>query len=267
MIKSNIRKIAPATGIRRKIRIGFVSLGCLLLFAGVISYFELSRLNRTTDELLDSSLRDLDLSQQMLEAVGQQHAALFVRLYTPSADSLHADALFDAGLSGFDAAFARAQAMDIHTNKLEKIETAKAEYDRVLDELSSDSGIDSLFWYNHRYKIAYYSLLLPVKDFMIDSQHTIDRNTAEIQHNAYRAIVPGIITLAIAVLILFVFYVLIDHYYIRPVLNVKRGLDNYLNHRVPYRVQVDGHDEVRELSEHIVTLVAMNRKKENNTPE
>ena len=265
--KSRKRRIHPATGIRRKIGIGFVILGCLLLFAGMISYFELSRLSRTTSELLEDNLRDLEFSRRMLEAVAQQDAALSAQVYTSGTDSLNTDSLLRAGGANFDTAFTEAQALNLHTNKLKRIEEAKAPYSKVLAQLSSEPEIDIAIWYNHRYKMAYYDLVIPIKDFMIDSQNTIDRNTTKIQNNAYRAIMPGIITLAIAIIIIFVFYILIDLYYIRPVLKVKQGLDNYLNAKIPYNVQVEGRDEVKELSDHIATLVTINRKKESNIQE
>lgn len=262
--KSKRRRIHPATGIRRKIGIGFVILGCLLLFAGMISYFELSRLSRTTSELLEDNLLDLEFSRRMLEAVAQQDEAFSARAYAPHSDSMNTDSLLNAGRTNFETAFIEAQALNLHTNKLKRIEEAKIPYSKILAKLSSDPDIDILAWYNHQYKIAYYDLIIPIKDFMIDSQNTIDRNTTKIQNNAYRAIMPGIITLVIAIIIIFVFYILIDLYYIRPVLKVKQGLDNYLNARIPYNVQVEGRDEVKELSDHIATLVTLNRKRESN---
>ena len=57
---------------------------------------------------------------------------------------------------------------------------------------------------------------------------------------------------------------MIDFYYIRPVLKVKQGLSNYLTGKIPYDVQVEGRDEVKELSDQIATLVTMTRKKETN---
>jgi len=258
--KPRRKRFRPATGIRRKIGIGFVILACLLLFASLISYFELSRLNRTTSELLENSLRDLSYSQRMLEAVGQQNDALALSVYSGRADSLNTDSLFLDGRLSFEEAFFEAQAMDIHTNRLKRIEEAKIQYDMALVAPIADSAVR----YDHQYKLAFYDLVLTVKDLMISSQNTIDQNTEKIQNNAYRAIMPGIITLAIAIVIILVFYILIDLYYIRPVLKVKRGLDNYLTLKAPYKIQIEGRDEVRELNDHIATLITMINKKENN---
>ncbi|MCD8185206.1 MAG: hypothetical protein LUD68_01725 [Rikenellaceae bacterium] len=258
--KPRRKRIRPAIGIRRKIGIGFVILGSLLLFAGMVSYFELTRLNRTTTELLDNSLRDLGFSQRMLEAIGQQNDALALTVYSNKADSLDTDSLLLDGRLSFEEAFFEARARNVHSSRLQRIEQAKQEYDRVL---LTPAG-DSLAWYKHPYKLAYYNLLLTVKDFMISSQNTIDQNTEKIQDNAYRAIMPGIITLTIAILIIGMFYLLIDFYYIRPVLKIKQGLDNYLDHKMPYHVRLEGRDEIRELSDRIKSLMTIINKKEPN---
>ena len=89
--KNKRRRIRPVTGIRRKIGYGFVILGFLLLFAGGVSYVQLSRLSRFTDELISSGLRDLDYSDRMLQAVAQQDEALYLKIHRPAADSINAD--------------------------------------------------------------------------------------------------------------------------------------------------------------------------------
>ncbi len=255
--KPGRRRIRPVVGIRRKIRYGFIILGALLLFSGLISVFEFTRLSHTTGELLGISVRDLELSTKMFEAVEQQNEAIRFRASALSgADSLKADSLFLAGRAEFEKAFREAEQHNVYPARLARIAEAGQTYDRVLRIIPAGTG--------REYPIAYYNLALEIKDFMIDSQNTVDHNTATVQANAYRALMPGIIALGIAIIIIFVFYVMIDFYYIRPVLKVKRGLSNYLEGKIPYNVPVEGRDEVTELSEDIATLVTLHRKKENN---
>ena len=243
--KPNRRRIRPAVGIRRKIRYGFLILGALLLLSGLISAFELIRLSRTTEELLGASVRDLELSRNMFDALDRQNTAL--QAAVPGADSL-----FRVASGEFDRAFGEAEQRNVYPARLARIAEAKTAYDRVVQDTLARTGPE--------YGLAYYHLALDIKDFMIDSQNTVDRNTTTVQANAYRALMPGIITAGIAILILFVFYVMIDLYYVRPVLRVKRGLSNYLDGKIPYNVPVEGRDEIKELSDDVATLIT--RKKE-----
>ncbi len=254
--KPKRRRIRPAAGIRRKIRYGFMILGALLLFSGLISVFELSRLSRTTGELLGISVRDLELSTKMFEAVEQQNEALLFKASAMQVDSLLADSLFRAGQADFDRAFREVEQRDLYPARLARIASSRQQYEQVLRNTPVGTGPE--------YRLAYYRLALDIKDFMIDSQNTVDHNTTTVRANAYRALMPGIITLGIAILIIFVFYVMIDFYYIRPVLKVKRALSNYLEGKIPYNVPIEGRDEVKELSDDIATLVTLHRKKESN---
>jgi methyl-accepting chemotaxis protein len=247
--KSRRRRIRPVAGVRRKIRVGFILLGGLLLFSGLISVFEFSQLSRTTDELLDISVRDLELSRTMFEALDRQNTAL-------QEGGTQTDSLLRLGEADFNRAFGEARQRNIYPARLERIAEAKTTYDNALAQHRADTA-------DTRYRLAWYDLALHIKDLMIDSQNTVDQNTTGVQANAYRAMMPGIITLAFAILIIFIFYILIDLYYIRPVLKVGQGLGNYLNQKIPYRVQVDARDEIKELSDDISTLVALLRKKEN----
>lgn len=235
--------------IRRKIRSGFIILGCLLLFSGMVSRFELSRLNRTTDTLITVSVRDLELSQAMFDAIELQRDAM--------QDGVsNVDSLFQIGQAGFDHAFREAEQQKIYPARLALIAEAKRRYDGVLQDTLLRNGLE--------YRLAWHELALAIKDFMIDNQNTVDSNTAQVQANAYRALMPGVITLLVAIGIIVIFYFMIDLYYIGPVIRVSRALDNYLNLKVPYAVKLDGRDEVKTLSEQIETLISGIGKKDNN---
>ena len=56
-------------GIRKKIMLGFLSLGILLFFSGLMSYFELGRLTHSTQGMLHASRQNLEISKIMLDAV------------------------------------------------------------------------------------------------------------------------------------------------------------------------------------------------------
>ena len=72
---------------------------------------------------------------------------------------------------------------------------------------------------------------------------------------------PGILTLVVALAILVMFLFFIDTYYTRPVVKIEKGLQNYLKHNVPFKVTVEGRDEVTKLKEYIETLIAALKSK------
>ena len=96
---------------------------------------------------------------------------------------------------------------------------------------------------------------------MVSSQSVMDAKTAQLESNAYRAIMPGIIALAIAIIIIVMFSYFIDLYYVRPVLKITEGLHNYLNSKIPFKITMEGRDEVRKLKEYIEALIGLLKNK------
>ena len=67
-------------GIRTKIRLGFTSLGLLLILAAVISYFELARLNGITRRIISEGATSVELSNDILDAINREDGNIMIYL-------------------------------------------------------------------------------------------------------------------------------------------------------------------------------------------
>lgn len=248
-------------GIRQKVMLGFVLLALLLCFSGMMSYFELNKLSSSTQSMLDASLRNMELSKEMLDAVQDQNTALLQLIVTniPGADSVLIQSRRD-----FDEAISKAHVSIRDLPALDSIYVANMRYNELINlqfANTESTKEEQLAWVVDTYKSAYYQLTAAIKEFMISSQSMMDIKARQLESNAYRAIMPGIIALAIAVLIIGLFFYLIDIYYISPVLKITSALHNYLNARVPFKIEFEGKDELHSLKEYIETLIARLRSK------
>ena len=257
-----MRHVKTVTGIRKKILYGFVILGSLLFFSGMISFFELAKLSRSTRTIMDGSIQDVELSKRMLDAVQEQNTAL-LQIVSHADSAGRADTLLMEGRRSFEEAFRDALRIHENTGKLTGVSLAKDNYDQIVNQIYADTvDIANIGWFTNVYKTSYYDLTLANKNFMIDTQYAIDRNTDRIRENAYRALMPGIITLGVAIILIIVFFALIDLYYIKPVLKITQGLRNYLVSKIPFNVRVEGHDEIAELRDLVEEMVDAARRKE-----
>ena len=59
-------------GIRKRIKLGFIALAGLLFLAGIISYFELARLNDIIQKIVDVGAKSVVLSNEMLDVISNQ---------------------------------------------------------------------------------------------------------------------------------------------------------------------------------------------------
>ena len=248
-------------GIRQKIRLGFFALGLLLFFSGLMSYFELNKLSNSTRNMLDASLKNMELSKEMLDAVQDQNTALLQIMVTGSAEY---DSLLFAGRAKFDAAIREAKISIRDLRGLDSIYAANVQYTGVINNFFDNrakTGRSDMNWFVGVYKTSYYDLTASIKNFMVSSQSVMDAKTAQLESNAYRAIMPGIIALAIAIIIIVMFSYFIDLYYVRPVLTITEGLHNYLNSKIPFKITMEGRDEVHKLKEYIEALIGLLKNK------
>ena len=98
---------------------------------------------------------------------------------------------------------------------------------------------------------------------MVSSQRIMDVKAQRLEDNAYRATMPGFIALLIGILIVVVFFYFINLYYISPVLKITDALKNYLNSKIPFKVNVEGRDEMFRLTESIEKLIDQQKSKRN----
>lgn len=246
-------------GIKYKIRLGFITIGILLFLSGIISSLELSRFNRATHNLLEKSQQSIEISKQMLDAVQEQNTALLLSI-TDTAHSTVYDSLIVKGDRDFDRAYRTAQSGLHDPVQLEAIGTAFRYYHNIVSQVSDSTDIT---WFTDVYKTSYYNLTHSIKEFMVRiQQRTIDY-TAQLEQNAYRASMVGIIALGAGIFLLMVFYFMLSNYFIGPVLQITKGVKGYVNSRTPFEVNVTTRDEINTLKEYTAALIAAHKKTKN----
>lgn len=238
-----------------------MSLAALLLFSGVISYFELTSLSSTTSQLLDNSSRNIEFSKKMLDAVQNQNTAL---LHIEVLGQDEYDSLLIASGADFNAAIEQTKFYVQDLAGLDSIFVARRNYNKVIldhfnDTLTREQRIE---WFVKTYKTNYYELTSAIKNFMISSQQELELQTLNLKDNAYRAVMPGILALVIGIILILIFYYFIDLYYVAPILKISKGLTGFINLNIPFNVNIEGRDEIVKLKDYIeqLTLLIKNKK-------
>ena len=188
-------------GIREKIRLGFLALGLLLFFSGLISFFELSKLSRSTQSMLGASLKNMELSKTMLDAVQDQNTALLQIIVSGRSDR-ESDSLLHAGREKFEAAISDAKISIRDLQGFDSVYAANISYNETVGAYLRDSlRKENVDWFVDIYKTSYSDLTSSIKNFMVSSQNMMDAKARRLEDNAYRATMPGFIALVIAIVI------------------------------------------------------------------
>ena len=245
-------------GLRKKIMSGFISLALLLFFAATFSFWELQRMSRETQELLDASARYTRLSREMLDAIQEQNASLLSMIMQ---DKRRLDTTFIASRLRFDHALIEATVTVRDLTELDAIYQAYRTYEETITTYIEADAPNTVSWFVDIYRSSYADLTTVVKNYMSASQYTLSTQASLLKGSAYRAITPSIMTLGVAMIVVLLFCFLIDLYFIHPVIRINKSLWNYLNNKLPFSAHVEGHDEVYRLREAIETLIQMVKNK------
>lgn len=240
-------------GIRNKIKLGFAALGLLLFIAGVISYIELARLNEITTKIINEGANSVKFSNDVLDAINEQDKNLVD--FVVSQDTLLFTTNSKKCLMELDSICKNIKHASPVNIDIDSILIHKVVYTSTVSDFVSIPKPNNVTWYFNVYKPDYNSFVTSIKKFMRTTQQLVVKETTRIEHNAYRVIMQGIAALATAIVIIFLFFFLIDTYYIKPIVKITKGLKNYLLMRVPFNVTVTGRDEVFMLKEYIDQLL------------
>ncbi|MDY3979679.1 MAG: hypothetical protein SOZ00_06630 [Tidjanibacter sp.] len=249
-------------GIRKKISIGFISVGMVLLLSGAISVGEMSRLRSGAEQIVEASTRNAELSKRMLNALQLQNSAVLEMVFTSRA----VDDRYYTGIYDFNVALLDATETIGDRAELDDIYNANERYHNIIDNHSAETAdSESSKWFLDSYVEAYYALDLAVKNYMTSPHSSLSMRLKSLETNVYKTITPSIMTMIVSILIVLMFYFFVDIYYVKPILKINRSLGLHLHQRVPYEVKIEEQNEISELNDNIHQLIDDRRQTKNNS--
>lgn len=276
-------------GMRKRVTVGFLSIVSLLFISGMLSFFELGSLSRDTGDILKASRRNIELAKEMLDAAHELNVALIHR-------SVYADRTYDSlcrsSMQRLERVHLTAQQEALDRSFLDSLSFATTEMKILVDryltaatrraEQEAAAAIladtlphaDSLavvlpaevsmptadHWYTEEFEASYTRLTASVKAFMTSTQSSLAPRTEQMKKNAYRAVTPVLIALAVMIAIVLMFYYFMTIYCVNPILGMNKSLGDYLSFKLPFAVKAECKDEVLELKEKIDTLITQSRQ-------
>lgn len=240
---------------RFKIKLGFTLISLVLLLTGITSYIELGRLTASVAVLVENGAKSISLSKAVLDVIQEQNLKV-MKYYQEEEDSLqpqvHRSTYFmDTKL--MDSLYLQALGSYPHSRELAAISSAKNAYIRVL---SSDYmySLDSRVFLNE-YINAYTAFSNAVKDYMISSQLYVVNKTEEMKGNIYRTTMQSVVAMGVNIVILWIFFIMINTFFIRPTLGLMHPLETYIKYGRSFKITDEGVDESGKLQDLVLQLV------------
>ncbi|MCH5334434.1 MAG: hypothetical protein J1D86_01325 [Alistipes sp.] len=250
------------TGIRKRITVGFTSIAALLFFSGMISFFELSHLSNDTEEILKANSRNIELARAMIDAADEQNRS-FIHLAVLGRTDY--DSLCRASMVRIEQTLEEARREAIVPEALDSLSYAVAELRMLTDDFlvfgaGAGQGYVDVYWYDNDYRNGYEALSKAIGSFMTSTQNSLAPRTEQLKKNAYRSVMPVLISLAVVIAVVLMFHFFITIYCINPILNMNKSLGNYLQFRTPFKTDAESRDEMLELGEKINILITESKR-------
>lgn len=249
-------------GIRKRVTIGFMSIVTLLFFSGMVSLFELGHLSTDAEAILDNSHRNMELAKGMLSSLHKQNYAV---AEVAVLGSVRSDSLSREGLIYLENSLAAAYDLSKGGAHLDSLTVTVAELRRLTNEMLAalNDTLPSSFdrvWYNDVYMPVSSKVSEQINDYMSATHEGLTTRAEQLDHNAYRAVMPVLISLLVMIAIVLMLYYFITIYCVNPVLSLRKSLADWLAFRLPFAPKSECRDELLELKEDIETLINQSKQ-------
>lgn len=269
-----IKSIFSVDSIGRRVRIAFLSIVLLLVFAGGTSLLELERVSHDTQLILEASKQNVDIAREMASALSDQNdAIIYMAVVGDSSQRFRTDSessilrLKRASEEAFELLHnteyhGLADSLTMHTDNLNTIVRdyldgnvqRRIEADMLIDSLPNKLTIGS--WYVDEYKTEHRNLSKQISKYMTGSQSTLGPEVSRLSHTARRAVTPVFISLLVMFIVVLMLYFFLKRLYIKPMTRINRSLGDYITYRVPFDDSIECRDEIKELRDRISTLTS-----------
>ncbi|MDR1887217.1 MAG: MCP four helix bundle domain-containing protein [Prevotellaceae bacterium] len=253
-------------GIRKKIFLGFVIIGLILFTSGMISLFQLVRIEKTVAEMNTNNIRSIEASGRMFDEAKKQtwkildimhenaqgedaRIILNDTVYANCLDFILQNITVPEEKTMFDTLYVRYQLFKHHTALLDSL-------------FLSNSAKERNEWFNTLYRPVYESFTKATGELGTLKQNTISGNSTALEANFYRLVIPLIVAVAVGLFLIILFNYFINFYFITPILKIIKGIEEYSENRQPYNVKIDTRDEINDLNREIKSLISHTKQKE-----
>lgn len=259
-------------GVGRRVTIGFLSIVALLSVSGMISLFELRNLSYDADVILSAGRRDMVVAKDLLNSAHDHNRAMVdVAIFGDSiriAECRKAITelnthLFEMKKDAPEALMGCLDTLLLYSTELKRLADGYGVAPEVVAETDSLQVSPAILvgreWYEQRYEPVHNKFTEQVRYYITLSHAQISPHAEQLSKNAYRAVTPVLISLLVMIAVVLMLYYFIYIFGVKPIQRMNKSLTDYMAYKIPYKVNAEMVDELKELNSSIENLVNIAR--------
>ncbi len=243
----------------RKLFLGLGSIAAILLLSGVISILEYRRMSNYVSELIASDIKSINLSQKLADMT-QEYNLQMLAVVLQNDISL----MPELGIDAFDVQMDSLRSAVTSQNTvpmLDMLESSLNEYIRTslkFDEIFLADAANVREWFFGSLQPSYNKLRRYIAVLNEAIYNELQTNSSDFDAGFYRSIIPGVVSVGAGLLLVLLLGYFITTYYVRPIMKISDGVDNYRSLGRRYSNTFDGDDQLANINEGITELIEEN---------
>jgi methyl-accepting chemotaxis protein len=242
--------------IKTKILVGFLIVIGMLATAGGVSIYEFMRISGLVQSLIKDNYKTIQAGKSMLEALERKDSGVLLLLLGQFAQG---SAVLQEADTNFRASLEIARGNITEPGEAELIGEISKSYDQYRASVDKADDLDpseNLKWYQDVVHQQFSRTKSLVHDLINLNQEAMFIESTQLEQQSKRALMPGIVSICISLVFLFLLNFFISRYFVRPIVQLKTQINRYReNPRGALVTQVDSEDEISELAVSVEKLV------------
>lgn len=244
-----------------KLILSLSSIAAILLISCTISVMEYTRMSNYVSELISADIRSVGVAHRLSDMSSRYNLDVLAVIGDesltdiPSFDDDHFKACCDSLRSTVETGNWGHFADSVLYAYSAYMLTAKE-----LDDVLMSDFIDSRTWFFERFQPKFDRLNHSIDRLTAAIYDDLKKNSATFDRGFYRSVIPGIVAIAVGLLLTLMLMLFILSDYVKPIYRMLAELRAYKSNDKKYSFTFDGDDQLSQLNESISELTSENRQ-------
>ncbi len=242
--------------LRYKILSGFAILAIMLFVAGAWSIFQMKYFSESLEDIIGSRYEKIGFAKSINELLESNDRKALLNFLENSSQFN-----FDKYGNDFLSILNQIEKYKITKEEKELLSQIERLYKKyyanwhTFNNPSHTSG-EKLKWYKENVKPLFDSVQEKINKLIEINQVKMISTAQEIKDRTRRAIIPGVVAIIAAIVFTLLFNYFVNHYMIKPIIILKKQVDDFISKGVPLTFRPVTDDEIARLTESIYLLTS-----------
>lgn len=245
--------------LRAKLYLSLCSIALVLLISSIISVMEFRRMSSYISDMVADNIESINAAQKLYDDANAYNLAILSVIGDETSTSRPG---FDESSFSSRLDSLRSSAPNtIVAHQADSVQYAYAAYMLTsfeLEDVLQSDFIDTRTWYFERLQPRYNRLRHDIDALSSAIYDELADNSETFQGAFYRSIIPGMVAVAVGLLLVIMLLFFLESNYTKPIYRMLSSLKNYKSLGRDYTYTFDGDDQLNELNTGIRELTEEN---------